>query len=123
MGVAWPPAGSSNDQSSAPVSESNARMKLSMGAAVKTRPPAVAIGPPSVMVPVFWPGMNEPSGESQTFFPVNRSTAETVPQGGALQGVPFGEKSGSRNIPNGAPDCLPNSAPRRLYSPLWDSAL
>src|SRR5258708_37708671 len=105
MGVAWPPAGSSKDQSSAPVSESKAKILLSMVEAVNARPPAVAMGPPRVMVPVFWPGMKEPSGESQTFFPVKRSTAETVPQGGALHGMPFGEKSGSRNIPKGAPDC------------------
>ena len=68
MGVAWPPAGSSNCQSSFPVCESKARMTLSIAALLKTSPPAVTIGPPRLMVPVCWPGAKEPRGTFQTIF-------------------------------------------------------
>src|ERR1700686_3989204 len=98
MGVACPPAGSSNFHSSLPDSESKARRKLSIAAAVKTKPPAVIIGPPKVIVPVFIPVMKLPNGTSQTFFPLKRSTAATVPHGGALHGRPLGERSGVRNM-------------------------
>src|SRR5579859_1775663 len=117
MGVACPPAGSSYFQISFPVSESNARKKLSIAAAVNTSPPAVAIGPPSVIVPVFIPGRRLPSATSHTVFPSNKSTAATVPQGGVLHGSPLGESSGVRNIANGAPVCRANSQCKR-YAPL-----
>src|ERR1700687_5934512 len=103
IGVAWPPAGRSNFHMFFPGSESKARRKLSIAAAVKTRPPAVIIGPPRVIVPVFIPGRKLPSGTSHTFFPVKRSTAATVPHGGALHGRPLGERSGERNMAEGAP--------------------
>ena len=99
MGVAWPPAGSSNAQSSLPVSESNARSRPSMAAAVKTRPPAVTMGPPRFGVPVGTPGTMLPSGTSHRMAPVNRSTAATVPHGGALHGCPPGASSGARTMP------------------------
>ncbi len=38
-------------QSSSPVRISNARIRLSIEAAMKTRPPAVVIGPPMIDVP------------------------------------------------------------------------
>src|SRR5580700_11952093 len=100
IGVACPPAGSWYFQISLPVSESNARRNPSIAADVKTIPPAVTIGPPKVIVPVFIPGIKLPSGTSQTFFPSKRSTAATVPHGGVLQGRPLGESSGVRNIAN-----------------------
>src|SRR5258707_6677106 len=80
-----------------------------MAAAVNTRPPALTIGPPRVMVPVLLPGLQLPSGTSQTFAPEKRSTAATVPQGGALHGSPLGARSGVRNTPYGAPACRANS--------------
>ena len=98
IGVACPPAGNSYFHISLPVSESNARKKLSIAAPVKINPPAVTIGPPSVTVPVFIPGTKLPSGASHAFFPLNKSTAVTVPYGGALQGSPLGDKTGVRNI-------------------------
>src|SRR3981189_3218079 len=66
-----------------------------MAAAVNTRPPALTMGPPRVMVPVFLPGIQLPSGTSQTFFPEKRSTAATLPQGGALHGSPLGARRGA----------------------------
>src|SRR6266436_876968 len=116
MGVAWPLAGKSYFQSSLPVSESNARRPLSIAAAVNTTPPAVTIAPPSVIVPVFIPEIKLPRGTSQIFFPSKRSTAATVPQGGALQGSPLGASSGVRNIANGAPVCRANSPCSRSRS-------
>ena len=74
------------------------------------------MGPPSVIVPVFMPGMKLPNGTSQTFFPSKRSTAATVPQGGALQGSPLGANSGVRNIAKGAPVCRANSPCSRSRS-------
>src|SRR6202795_3192863 len=116
IGVACPPAGSWYFQISLPVSESNARRNPSIAAAVKTIPPAVTIGPPKVIVPVFIPGIKLPNGTSQTFLPTNRSTAATVPQGGVLQGSLLGESSALRNIAYGAPVCLANSPCSRSES-------
>src|SRR6202795_4375414 len=116
IGVACPPAGSWYFQISLPVSESNARRNPSIAAEVKTIPPAVTIGPPNVIVPVFIPAIKLPNGTSQTFFPSNRSTAATVPHGGVLQGSPLGESNGVRNIAYGAPVCRANSPCRRSES-------
>src|SRR2546426_746971 len=99
FGVAWPPAGSSYFHSSFPVSESNARRYESIVAAVKTSLPAVTIGPPRLIDPVSLPGFIVPSGTSQAFLPVNKSTASVVPHGGALQGDPLGEKRNVRYRP------------------------
>ena len=52
-----------------------------MAADVKTRPPAVTIGPPRLIEPVCSFGTRVPSGTSQTFLPVKRSTASVVPHG------------------------------------------
>lgn len=82
---------------------------FSIAAAVNTIPPAVAIGPPSVIVPVVALERKLPNGTSQTFFPSDKSTAAIVPHGGALQGSPLGESSGVRNIAKGAPVCGANS--------------
>src|SRR5581483_5890047 len=51
MGTAWAPAGSAAFHSTLPVSMSNARRWLSMLAAMKTKPPAVVIGPPRLSEP------------------------------------------------------------------------
>src|SRR4029077_10819812 len=51
IGVACPPAGNSNFQSSFPESESNARKNPSIDAAVNTNPPADAIAPPKLIDP------------------------------------------------------------------------
>src|SRR5215831_16659455 len=99
MGVDWALAGSSVLHTSLPVSLSNARRCASLAAAVKINPPAVAIGPPRLIDPAGHPSPIVPSGDSQRSLPVFRSKATSAPQGGALQGCPFGATSHSRYIP------------------------
>src|SRR5215468_10979895 len=104
MGVAWALAGSWPSQTTFPVSTSNARSLSSIAAAMKTRPPAVTIEPPRLIDPnsedfgeIESCGMR-PSGTSQRISPVFKSTAVSLPQGGATQGVPLGDDNGSRYI-------------------------
>src|SRR5215813_4127197 len=76
--------------SSFPVLESKARKRLSFVAAMKTRPPAVAIGPPILRRPVaFLPSGNSsviPRGTFQAISPVLAFTATKCPQGGFWHG-------------------------------------
>src|SRR2546425_2539991 len=73
-----------------PVFESNARKRLSFVAAMNTRPPAVAMGPPMLKRPVFFlPSGNSsvmPSGTFHAISPVLAFTATKFPQGGFWQG-------------------------------------
>ena len=78
---------------------------------MKTRPPAVTIGPPRLGVPVL-PSRYSlngamssvvPSGTDQRILPVCMSMAWSWPQGGGLHGMPSGDSSVSRIMPNGAP--------------------
>src|SRR5499427_10597501 len=115
MGVAWELAGSWPSQITFPVSTSNARSLSSIAAAIKTRPPAVTVEPPKLGDPNsddFGRSAScgtRPSGASQRISPVFKSTAVSLPQGGATHGVPLGDISGSRYIAYGAPVCRPNS--------------
>jgi hypothetical protein len=78
---------------------------------MKTRPDAVATGPPKPGTPMSpssscEPGARsrvEPSGTSQSTWPVLMSIACSRPQGGGLQGRPKGESTTSRFMPYGAP--------------------
>src|SRR5262245_21424113 len=103
---------------------SNARSLSSIAAAMKTRPPAVTIEPPKLIDPNSADFGNSvscgmpPSGASHRISPVFRSTAFSLPQGGATQGVPLGDHSGSRYMAYGAPDCGPNSLPSLLTAPV-----
>src|SRR5215471_1724481 len=77
-------------QSSLPLFESTARKRLSFVAAIKTSPPAVAIGPPMFRRPVFFfPSGNSsvtPSGTFQAISPVLAFTATRLPHGGFWHG-------------------------------------
>jgi hypothetical protein len=91
IGVAKPLAGSSADQSSRPVSRSNARMRRSLVAATNTSPPSVTIEPPMLGAPVFGTPRRvsssiSPSRTCQRNSPESRSIAVRVPQGGFWQG-------------------------------------
>src|SRR5438552_989990 len=76
--------------SSLPVFESKARNRLSFVAAMKTRPPAVAIGPPMLRRPVFFfpSGSSSvmPRGTFHAMSPVFALTAMRCPHGGFWQG-------------------------------------
>src|SRR5678815_5340434 len=76
--------------SSLPVRESNARKRLSFVAAINTRPPAVAIGPPILRRPVFFfpSGSSSvtPSGTFHAMSPVLALTATRCPHGGFWHG-------------------------------------
>src|SRR5437764_1394707 len=90
-GGAEPTQGNVADQSSAPVSLSNARIFESRVPAQNTRPPAVTLGPPKFSVPVFATPFRASSGYSPngTFhnsLPEFRSRQLRVPQGGLLPG-------------------------------------
>src|SRR5579883_394549 len=75
---------------SLPVLESNARMRLSFVAAMKTSPPAVAMGPPMFSRPVFFlpSGSSSvmPRGTFHAMSPVFAFTAMRFPQGGFWHG-------------------------------------
>src|SRR5512138_2399230 len=90
MGTAWALISSFAAHSSLPVLESNARNRLSLVAAMKTRPPAVAIGPPILKRPVFFfPSGNSsvmPSGTFHATSPVFAFTATRCPHGGFWHG-------------------------------------
>src|SRR6185437_16049334 len=85
-GVAWADARSLKLQSSAPVFASNARMRESSVAPIKTRPPAVAIDPPRFGLPVFCLPFGKesvtPSGICHAILPVLTLIATSRPQGG-----------------------------------------
>src|SRR5438445_1336276 len=93
LGVAYPAAGRDVSHSSWPVVLSNARNFASMVAEIKTRPPAVTIGPPYCSAPVATPPFPasagcSPSGILQRYAPVLRSIALSVPHGGLMTGNP-----------------------------------
>src|SRR5215471_9396714 len=77
-------------QSSLPLFESTARKRLSFVAAIKTSPPAVAIGPPMFKRPVFFlPSGNSsvtPNGTFHATSPVLALTATRWPHGGFWHG-------------------------------------
>src|SRR5262245_47303847 len=99
IGVAWAAAGNSEFHNSCPLSDAKACKCGSIVADVKINPPAVAIGPPKLMEPVFFPGIIVPSGAFHTVLPVNTSTASVVPHGRALHGAPLGENMNVRYLP------------------------
>src|SRR6185437_14426020 len=104
MGVACAGAGNCAFQSSLPVSVSKARMYGSNAVpATNTTFPAVTMGPPSVISPGGKTGFMEPSGTCHLIVPRTMSTAVSVPQGGGMHGMDFGENIGRRNIAYGAP--------------------
>src|SRR5215471_16843559 len=81
--------------------------KLSIVPAMKTRPPLVATGPPRVGTPS---GSGRPRGALSRVVPserrqitwlVERSTAASSPHGGALQGMPSGDKNAPNSTENG----------------------
>src|SRR6185503_8659364 len=90
IGVARAPAGSAALHSSLPVSMSNAWGWRASVAAMNTRPPAVAIGPPRLGDPGTPP--IAPSGPVQATPPLGRFTATSAPQGGGVQGNPAGPR-------------------------------
>src|SRR6478672_13103562 len=96
---------------------SNARRKLSVVAPMKTRPPAVVSGPPMFGAPSSDQNghgalsREVPSGFSQAILPAARSTATSLPHGGAMQGAPSGESSSLRRIAYGVPAWRANSQP------------
>src|SRR6185369_10099494 len=94
-GVAFALVGSAPFQSSLPVRVSNARMKGSTEAPINTRPLSVVAGPPRL----------GPSGTRHAISPLSTLTATSSPQGGAMHGLPEGERKNSRDIANGAPSC------------------
>jgi hypothetical protein len=95
--------GTRADQTSSPLSMSNARTVFSSAAPTKTRPPAVTSGPPMFGVPdlhVSGNGVRSrmlPSGTRQRIVPLARSTASRLPHGGSLHGTPSGDISGVRS--------------------------
>ena len=73
---------------------------------MNTSPPAVTIGPPMFGMPSVGDGTNqgvmsrvEPSITCQRIALRRRSTAASVPHGGAVHGRPNGEASISRRMP------------------------
>jgi len=104
IGVACAPAGRRISQRFSPVAVSNARRKLSVVAPMKTSPPAVASGPPMFGAPSSDQNgqgalsRDVPSGLSHAIFPCARSTATSLPHGGAVHGTPSGESSSLRRI-------------------------
>src|SRR5689334_2350690 len=99
MGVACPGAGNRAFHSSLPVSVSKARRYGSKAVpATNTRLPAVTMGPPRVMSPGGKAGFMDPSGTCHLIVPRTMSTAVSVPQGGGMHGMDFGENIGRRNI-------------------------
>src|SRR6202008_3610754 len=97
MGVALAQAGRCAFDNSLPDSISKARRKQSVVPAMKTRPPAVTIGPPRLMEPGGICGCSppkspmEPRGTCQRIFPSVISTAVSMPQGGGLHGKSDGD--------------------------------
>lgn len=94
--------GSSVCQRSFPVFLSKALNFLSFVPLIKTRPPAVTIGPAEPSCPVSaaffsWRFSSFPNGICHSYSPVERLTAFSVPQGGRNAGFP----SGSRDHGNG----------------------
>src|SRR5262249_31345400 len=74
------------------------RKRLSLAPPIKTRPPAVAIEPPRLSVPVgaapFAASSSTwPSGARQAISPVFKLTALSVPQGGCWHGYSFGSQN------------------------------
>src|SRR5712672_2107215 len=69
---------------------------------MKTRPPAVMIGPPRFGVPrmagarLGTRSAVVPSGTFQRIVPLDKLTATNAPQGGGLHGSPLGERSTCR---------------------------
>src|ERR1700677_3054483 len=108
MGVRPPAVGKSVFQTSAPVSTLNARNSGSIKVpAMKTRPPAVTIGPPRLGAPfgtIDFVGARLPSGTCHLIVPAFISTAASVPHGGATHGKRCAfAKIKVRTIPYGVP--------------------
>ena len=88
------PVGISIDQSTLPVSTSNARICRSR-VPVKTRPPAVTTGPtfgkwlPVFLMPFAASSSTSPSGICHLIVPRFRSYAVSVLHGGAIAGSPL----------------------------------
>src|SRR5262249_50296401 len=89
---------------------------LSIVPAMKTRPPLVATGPPRVGTPS---GSGRPRGVLSRVVPsqwrqitwlVERSTAASSPHGGALQGMPGGD----RKAPNATRTAMSDLAERLI---------
>src|SRR5438105_2510076 len=105
IGVACPLAGSFVVQISFPVSLSNARKRLSLVAAINTRPPAVTSEPPIFEVPVGGMPLSinastTPSTLRQRNSPLSRLMAVRKPHGGCWHGL----RSLSQNRELGLPD-------------------
>src|SRR5258708_19414480 len=82
-----------------------ARRNGSKVRAMKTSPPAVAMGPPRLIEPGGVGGCLppksciEPSGTCQRIFSSIISTTDNMPQGGAMQGMSDGDCRNRRNMP------------------------
>src|SRR5262249_13025589 len=100
IGVARALVGNTPFQSSSPLGTSKARIAESSVPAMKIRPPAVTMGPPSERDPR--PGAAHgiwPTGMLHFTAAVSASIALSVPQGGGLQGDPPGLRRKRRAIP------------------------
>jgi hypothetical protein len=94
---------------SRPVAVSNARKVCSAAPPINTTPPRVVTAPPAVGVPIVIGVMvgtpngpmsrGLPSGFDHSTLPLIRSTAATSPHGGAVHGVPSGERKFVRYAP------------------------
>ena len=81
IGAAWTPVGSSNDQSSAPVSTSNACSRRSSAPPAKTTPPAVASEPPRFGDPHrSLPAIEPNSRCGRTALPISRRLTRGPPR-------------------------------------------
>src|ERR1700690_4247856 len=91
MGTACALTGSLVTHNSLPVRESKARKRRSLVAAIKTKPPAVVMGPPKLSRPVLsLPSGNEsvtPNGTCHAKSPVLALTAIRRPHGGFWHGM------------------------------------
>src|SRR5258708_846627 len=105
MGVAWPLAGGKGFHKFFPGSMSEARKNGADVPGMKHSPPSVATGPPRLVGPGGMGGCLppksciEPNGTCQRIFPSVISTAESVPHGGATQGIFEGDCRKRRNNP------------------------
>src|SRR6266566_3899066 len=89
---------------------------------MKTRPPAVVIGPPrliapgilgGILKPIFSRPSEVPSGTLHKICRVRRLRAVRVPNGGGVHGAPDGPRNISRFNTNGVPRIIAYSVPIR----------
>src|SRR3954465_4781919 len=116
IGVTWAQAGSSVSHSCLPVFDSKARKRQSIVAPMKTTPPAVAMLPPMLSVPVLskplsFSDWKNPSGTFHATSPLFTSTATSSPNGLAEQGILV---SGFQNRPTAPPHGLRRT---QVFSP------